>query len=155
MAKISYAVIRDSREKEGMGWWFSKDDYCQGTVCRKLDTADYSIENFETKFAIDRKGQVSEFATNLSDPRFYRELERFDTFKRGWIFNEFYLDDIMIWPATSGIPKRQLQYVKTTPKYLIMKLNEIQVKFNVSVLFVGSYGKEVASSMFKRWVEHG
>jgi len=155
LAKINYTAIRDSREKDGMGWWFPKDEYCQGTVCRKLDTGDYSLEGFETRYSIDRKGCVSEFATNLSDQRFYRELERFDSFKKGFVLCEFYIDDLFLWPATSGIPHRQLQFVRTTPKYLIMKLNEIQVKFNIGVIFAGSYGKEVTSSMFKRWVENG
>jgi hypothetical protein len=42
-----FTVIRDSREKEGHGWWYDEDAYCIGTEITKLDIGDYSIKDKE------------------------------------------------------------------------------------------------------------
>lgn len=147
-----YTVISDSREKNG--YTFPANDHCDGTIVKGLKTGDYSLVGFEDSFAIERKGGVAEFSGNLTDPRFFRELERFDSIRHGFLVLEFYLDDIMMFPATSGIPKNKLQYIKVTPNFLLMKTMEIQVKYNIKTLFVGPYFMNVSQSLFKRIVEN-
>ncbi len=153
MSYAKYTVIKDTREKQGHGWTFAEDSACAGTITRKLDTGDYSLEGYEDLIAIERKESVSELASNVTDPRFFRELERFSSIKYGFLVLEFYLDDLMFWPETSGIPEKQRKFIKVTNKFLVMKLNEIQVKYNIKIMFVGSHGRDLVSSLFKRILE--
>ncbi len=152
---MKYKVLRDTREKVNNGYIFDNSAACEGTDTVTLHTGDYSLDGFyENKyFVVERKGSISELATNLTDPRFFRELERLKEFKFAWIFCDFYIDDVMLFPATSGIPKSKLQFIKVTPQFLMMKINEIQVKYNVRFMFVGPYGRDVLSSLFKRILE--
>ena len=50
-----FTVIRDTREKEGHGWWFDENAYCIGTEKTKLDIGDYSIKDKEHILCIERK----------------------------------------------------------------------------------------------------
>ena len=55
-----FTVIRDTREKEGHGWWFDENAYCIGTEKTKLDIGDYSIKDKEHILCKERKESVSE-----------------------------------------------------------------------------------------------
>ena len=65
-----FTVIRDTREKEGHGWWFDENAYCIGTEKTKLDIGDYSIKDKEHILCIERKESVSELAGNCGEKRF-------------------------------------------------------------------------------------
>jgi hypothetical protein len=106
---------------------------------------------FEDIVTVDRKGAVSEFATNLFDARFERELERMSTFKFAAIVLEFDWEAMNIWPKGSGIPFAKQQYMKITSHILIAKFWSLKLAYpHVDFMFAGNYGKEAVSSLFKR-----
>ena len=70
-----FTVIRDTREKEGHGWWYEEDAYCIGTEATKLDVGDYSIKDKEHILCIERKESISELAGNCGSS-FCAPLER-------------------------------------------------------------------------------
>lgn len=151
-----YTVIQDTREKERFNkWHFPVSSSCNGTRVDTLKTGDYTLEGYEEIFTLERKGKLSEFATNVNEARFWKELERMEAFKYPFLLLEFELSDILKWPHGAGIPFNKIKDIKTTPAYILMKLNEILVKYKVKVIFAGSDGLTIASSLFKRIVEHG
>ena len=32
-----FTIIRDTREKKGLGWWFDESSHCTGTEVKKLE----------------------------------------------------------------------------------------------------------------------
>lgn len=150
-AKARYTVIRDTREKEGQGWHFAPSTSCQGTVRRKLDTGDYTIEGMESLFTVDRKGSIAEFAGNIYQGRFARELERMASFKLAIVLLEFDYEDIVNWPQSSDIPRARWKYLKVTRALFQKRLWELQIAHpHVHFIFAGLHGKEAMSSLLKR-----
>jgi len=149
-----YVVLRDTREKEGQGWSFRKSSRCGGTVTRKLDTGDYTLEGLENYLTIERKGSVSEWAKNVTEARFERELERLDAIQHPWILLEFNMTDLMNYPVGSGIPRAKWRYLKFRGPFILKKMTEMMMQHRVRIVLCGSNGKEVASNIFKRTVEH-
>lgn len=146
-----YLVIRDSREKEGHGWWFSESEACRGTEVRALKTGDYTIAGYEEKVTIDRKGSVSEFATNLMEARFERELERMADFELAVVLLEFDVEEFLRWPVGSDIPKARQRKMRLNGRVLMAKLWEMKLKYPyVDFFFAGASGKQAAASLFKR-----
>ena len=149
-----YVVIRDTREKPGQGWSFAASASCAGTRIATMKTGDYTLEGFEAVVCVERKGSIAEFAGNLCQDRFRRELDRMASFKHCVVVLEFNMDDIMMWPQGSGIPKHRQQYMKITKHVILKKFWELQRDYpHISFLFVGRHGKDVVSSLFKRIVE--
>jgi hypothetical protein len=154
-AKTIYTVARDRREKPGKGWTFPAGPTCGGTVETTLGTGDYSLIGFEDRFVIERKGRSSEFAGNLFEARFLRELDRLDAFQHAFVFLEFHLSDLVHWPATSGIPASRRKQLRLTAPAYVKRFWELTLQHpNIHFQFVGDHGREAASSLFKRIVEH-
>mgnify|MGYP003119589363 FL=1 len=151
MRQKKYNVIKDTREQKG--WDFSDSASCSGTTIGKLDTGDYSLEGYEETLSIERKGSISEFARNITEKRFERELERMVEYKYRYVILEFNMRDIMDYPHGSGIPYSKRKYIKIKGPFILKRTLELGMKYNVHILFCGAYGKEVASSIFKRVVE--
>tara|TARA_A100001201_G_scaffold143348_1_gene144617 strand:+ start:1516 stop:1983 length:468 start_codon:yes stop_codon:yes gene_type:complete len=151
MRQKKYNVIKDTREQKG--WDFSDSASCSGTTIGKLDTGDYSLEGYEEILSIERKGSISEFARNITEKRFERELERMVEYKYRYVILEFNMRDIMDYPHGSGIPYSKRKYIKIKGPFILKRTLELGMKYNVHILFCGAYGKEVASSIFKRVVE--
>lgn len=149
---MKFTVIKDTREQ--IGWFFEKSDSCNGTEILKLNSGDYTVKGYENQFTIERKGKLSEFVTNLTDPRFYRELERMSQMKHAFLLLEFNMEDVMSWPYGAGLPNERIKYIKTSPHFIIMKVNEIMVKYNVKVIFAGDNGRDIAYSLFKRIIDN-
>ena len=150
-----YTVIRDTREKEGHGWRWRKSTACSGTVDGKIDTGDYTLMGYEHLLCLERKGRVSEWATNLTEKRFYRELDRMKEIPYAYILLEFHMEDLIKYPVDSGIPYKKQRYMKFKGRQVLAKTLEIMVKYpNIKIIFCGRKGKDVASSLFKRVVEH-
>lgn len=149
-----YKVLRDTREKENHGWVFPVGSHCVGTHEKTLKTGDYTLEGFEDTFVIERKGSVAEFSTNLTQPRFEKELERLDQFKFAFIVLEFELKDIVKFPVNSGIPEFRWATLRVTPQFLMKRLHEVQLAHRAQLVFAGMWGREYASSLFKRVVEN-
>lgn len=154
MSTAEYEVIRDTREKENQGWIFPAKSPCKGTVIQKLATADYTLKGFENALAIERKATTSEIATNLTQDRFDRELERLQEFKYAFIVCEFMLEDVIKFPLNSGVPEKLQSRIRVTPQFILKRLNEIQIKYGIHLIFAGRYGREFCSSLFKRIIEN-
>jgi len=148
-----YEVIRDTREQEG--WVFPASDPCLGTVVGTLKTGDYTLKGYEDVFVIERKGSTGEFAANIVQSRFERELERLKGFRYAFVVLEFTISDIVSFPYNSGIPKDKWRSLRISPQFLMKRINDFQVQYpNVHFVFAGSHGREFASSLFKRIAEH-
>ena len=59
-------------------------------------------------------------------------------FRWKYILCEFSIDDLMNFPQNSGIPKKQLQYVRMNGKFMWKKLCEYQEQSGVEVVFCDS-----------------
>jgi ERCC4-type nuclease len=93
---LGYTVLKDTREQQG--WTFEQGKFCNGTIPRALKTGDYTLLGYENVLCVERKKNVAEFAGNIVEKRFERELERMESFLYSFIICEFTLADIMAWP---------------------------------------------------------
>lgn len=146
-----YLVYRDTREKEG--WDFAHSGYCAGTEEQTIKTGDYTLYGYESHICIERKGNVSELATNITQPRFERELERMKDFPWRYILLEFEMKHVVEFPKGSKIPAYKRKYMKVRGPFFLKRILELQKKYDVPFLFCGDYAKEVCSSIFKRFME--
>lgn len=144
-----FTIIVDTREQKP--WTF--DDH--SVANRKLDTGDYSVEGLEKIFTIERKRSVSEIAGNISEKRFYDELDRMRDFKHKFILLEFSLNSVLDYPVGSTVPKKLWNTLKITGKYILKYLTEISIKYDVHIIYCGSSdnAEEMALSIMKRMVE--
>lgn len=151
---MGYTIIRDSREKVGHGWFWDTSKYCEGTKISKLEQGDYTIEGYQDFFVIERKGGVSEFASNVVQQRFKDELERSRHVKHFWILLEFSFANLIDYPVGSGIPKMKWKGLAYTGPFIMKRVIEIQMEFpNVHIIPCQDRGKVIASSIFKRAIE--
>ena len=132
-----FKVIRDTREKKGHGWWFEEEAYCIGTDVTKVDIGDYAIEGMEHLLCIERKESVSEFAGNCGEKRFFRELEKMQTFPHAFLLLEFHWLDIERYPHGSGIPKKMWNSLRIKGKYMERVISTIQIERGVHVIACG------------------
>lgn len=130
---MGFTVIRDTRERVRKGWFFTKDEQCDGTIERKLETGDYSIHGYESVVCIERKGAVTELAANLHQTRFIAELERMKAYRYKYLVLEFSLYDLMKYPE--GYQKR---FAKFGGRYFIKKLYEYQLEYDFHMMFTGN-----------------
>jgi ERCC4-type nuclease len=144
-----FNVIIDTREQQG--WEFTSDKV-ESTISRKLDTGDYSIEGLEHVLCIERKKSVAEIAGNVIDDRFFRELERMAEFPHSFLICEFDFEDIVMYPQGSNIPKKMWKKVKVRGPLILKKLSEIQVNYDVHIVFAGNADNAVyaATNIMKR-----
>lgn len=154
--KILPHIIKDTREQKG--WEFSPSKNFAGTEVKTLPTGDYSIEGYEHLFVIERKGSVVELAQNLTNPdkwdAFARELERLQEFPLSFIFCEFNIDDVVLYPRTTNLPWPIRRKIKVRPEYYLKRVMELMTIFNGRVFFTGpNFGQETALSLCKRIVE--
>lgn len=148
-----FTVARDSREQKGNGWWFEESDRCAGTIVKTLQTGDYTIEGYESLLCIERKASTGEFAKNITEARFDRELERMESFRYPFVILEFSLRDIINFPKNSGIPQHKWSEIKIKPQFMLKRLVEYQVKYKSKIIFADYYGAQMAESIFKRIVD--
>ena len=118
---------------------------------QKLDTGDYSLRGLEKDFCIERKRSVSEFAGNITEKRFDRELERMAKMKWSFLFLEFDCADISIYPHGQGIPKRLMKKIRITPNFIFSKIAQIQLMgIHVVLCRNAGYAQVLAENLFKR-----
>lgn len=150
-----FLVIRDTQEKENKGWRFNKTDYCEGTVDQKLCTGDYTLDCYQNIFTIERKGSISEFAHNVIEERFDREIERMKNIPHSFILLEFNMSDILAYPYSAKIPRNKIKDVKIRGKYILRRINEFMIQYpNIKIIPCGNKGKDMAISIFKRIVQY-
>lgn len=143
-----FKVIIDTREK--YAWSFVEKDV--ETVTTKIDTGDYTIEGMEDLICIERKRSVSEWSLNLTSKRFFKELERMQTFKWKYIICEFTLGQMMRFPEGAKLPARVRNKIRVRGPFLLKKTTEIMRDYNVPILFCDNhmYGEEVCYDILKR-----
>lgn len=147
-------VYRDSRENEnGNGWWFPESTICAGTIVKGLKTGDYTLEGFENDFVIERKSGTAEIAQNINEGRFIRELERLEEFKYPFLIAECTWDDVLAFPAQSGIPQRVWPKLRVKNTFILRRLLEYQLKYKTRIILAGAHAQNVAKSLFKRIIE--
>ena len=149
---MKYKVIRDSREQQG--WDFSPSTSCLGTEVRTIATGDYTIEGYEGVLAIERKGTLGEFSSNIVQKRFENEMVRLEEYTYPFIILEFELSDVINFPVGSGIPKSKWASLKVSKWFILKRIVELQIKYKTKIIFAGKYGKEIAASIFKRVLEN-
>lgn len=147
-----FTIIRDTREKDGHGWNFRASKYCDGQELQALKTGDYSIAGFEDKFCIERKGSVAEVAKNISEDRFWREVERMEAMPYRFIIFEFPMSDIVNFPNVSAIPRNRRKYIKISGNYLLSKILDLQIKHNIVCIFLDDkyHSQRVALAIIKK-----
>lgn len=162
---MTYTIIRDSREQAGKGWVFSKSELFDGTEIAKLGTGDYTIKGFEKQIVIERKGCVAEFCANLTQQRFVgdyvdgkdiskqSEFVRMETIPHTFIILEFNLEELLKYPYIKEIPSYRRKYIKFKGYAALGKINELMLKYKTKILFCGDKGQDVASSIFKRFLD--
>ena len=149
MNQDPFTIIIDTREQ--IPWEFG----FHNTAKKKLDTGDYTIEGFENILAIERKKSVSEIATNLSESRFSDVLDRLNKIKHSYMVFEFSLDEVYSFPVGSDIPKKLWDKLRISGNYIIKRLIEIQLKYNIQVVFCGDSdnAEKFSASLMKRIYE--
>lgn len=135
-------IIRDTREQKG--WEFLENEFFAGTVVKKLDTGDYSIEGYESLLTIERKGCVAELVSWFFESRCQDNLDRLSIFKYKFLLLEFDVDDVINYPNGVAAPKYLKSKMKTSPSYILKRLNEMVVEYEVPYIFVGNHGQKIA-----------
>jgi len=132
---------------------FDSSNSCEGTVSEKLDTGDYSLSGYEDVFTIERKGSISEFAQNVVQDRFEKELQRMEDIKYGYIILEFNMEELIQYPASLKLNYHQKKKIRLRGSFILKRLIEFSILYKTKILFCGEHGKQVADSIFKRIIE--
>lgn len=152
-----YTVLRDTAEQKNHGWLFPASTVCVGTQPFNMPTGDYTLAGYENIFTIERKGSVSEFAQNITVKDKWRcfkeELERMEGFANPFIVLEFTVEQLLGYPEGCGLPRAVVKEIRTGGAFLLKRVLEIELRYKVKIIFAGTKGPEVASSLFKRIVE--
>jgi hypothetical protein len=127
-----FTILIDTREQEP--WEFFDVE----TKAHALQTGDYTIEGCADFLCIERKKSAGELNKNIVTPRFNKELDRMLDFKYAYLILEFSIDDILNFPVGSNIPKHIWKKLKVTGRYMLKRLAEIEIDYNVRVLPCGT-----------------
>ena len=143
----TYTVIRDTRERDGHGWFFNahvpdrRSPRCEGTIINTLQTGDYSLVGYTDILAIERKFAFSELWGNYSSkkrPAFEEEMARMSKLKYAYIIIESSMtpDVLELSPPqfTKGVPGTSL----------IRWLMHMSVKYGVNIIPAGQCGRKIA-----------
>ena len=142
-----FLVIRDTREQTG--WQFTAGKTCLGTKAGTLKTGDYTVEGYENLLSIERKGSVQEFAQNLMDDRFFRDMERMKEYKYAYLILEFTAEDLFNYPESANIPSAAKARIRTNGNFLMSKTMHLQNNYPIKVFFAGRKGKDMAYYIMK------
>lgn len=134
MSENRFHVIKDTREKDGHGWWWEESSYCSGTTKAKLDVGDYSLEGFEDKLCIERKESAAEFANNCTEKRFWTLMDKMATYKHSFLILEFSWLDIERFPEGSTVPKHLHSKIRVKGRYMMSVLSTMMVDKGIQVL---------------------
>lgn len=136
-----FMLVRDTREKEGHGWSWPEDNDCQGTITRKIDYGDYSVEGLDFKIFIDRKQNVSEIAKNVIEKRFEKLLENIRDFRYKFLICEFTFEQLSSYPVGSDLPPSLYKRIRIRGGFLQAWLAKITLDYGVNVIFCGDAKK--------------
>ena len=130
-----FDVIVDTREQTP--WEFSSSAINEVWI-DTLKSGDYSISGYEDRFSIERKGSTAELFSNITQKRFENELERLVEYERKFLIFEFSYNDILQYPYGTNIPKYKWKYLRIKPQFVVKKLAEFQIKYNIPIIYAGS-----------------
>ena len=142
MKDPDFTIIVDTREQQP--WNFN--NFAKAN--KKLDTGDYSIDGLQHVLAIERKKSVSELATNIVESRFHDVVIRLSQLKYSFLLLEFDLEDVLIYPIGSTVPRKMWSKIKISPAFILKNILELQLKHNIIVYFCGN------SSNAEKMAEH-
>jgi len=150
---MALTVVVDTREK--IPWEFAGSKTITNFVSQKVDTGDYAILGLEDMLCLERKRSVEEFAGNVTQKRFWKEVERMKEIPNRFIILEFSIDDILHYPVGSNIPRSKWKYLKVKGPFIMRKISELQVEHGVQVVFCGNteHAEYVAANIIKRVYE--
>lgn len=142
----NFTIIVDTREQQP--WTFES----YAVASRKLDTGDYSIEGLEHLLCIERKKSASEFANNIVESRFKDVVMRMSNMKYSFLLLEFDLEDLLIYPIGSTVPKKMWDKIKISPAFLIKNIIDLELSHNIKVFFCGdaSNAAKLAEMILKK-----
>lgn len=151
MKDPDFTIIVDTREQQP--WNFKNF----ATAHKKLDTGDYSIDGLQHILCIERKKSISEFANNIVESRFQDVIMRMSQLKYSFLLLEFDLEDVLIYPVGSTVPRKMWDKIKISPAFLLKNILELQIKHNIIVYFCGNSGdaEKMAEYIMKKiyWIE--
>ena len=147
-------VICDTREQKPLNLAHYSSSV-RDVVRAKLITGDYSVRGYEHLLSIERKDNVGELATNVAEKRFWEEMGRLQKFKYKFVLCSFDVDDILRYPIGTNIPKKMWPKLKITPGFIMYKISDIQVGYDIPVIFAGDADNAayLAVNIMKRMVE--
>lgn len=145
----NFEIIVDTREQQP--WEFRN---MEKTIA-KLDTGDYSLKGLEDIFCIERKGSISEFANNITEKRVKDVVARLSKIPHAFLLFEFDLEDVLIYPVGSSVPRKMWSKLRISPKFILKHINELQLLHNVKILFCGdaSNAEKMATSLMRKIYE--
>ncbi len=144
-----FNIIIDTREQQA--WEFPR----HSTANKKLDTGDYSLAGMEEVLCIERKKSVSEIASNITEKRFEDVLERMTKYKYSYMIFEFSLTDVLMYPQGSEIPRHKWKYIRISPNFILKKLSEYMINYNIKIIFGDSpkNAQKIAMALMRRVYE--
>ena len=139
-------IIVDTREQQPWSFDFNE------IAVAKLDTGDYSVAGLEEVLCIERKKSVSEIANNIVEKRYKDWTKRMSKYKYKFLMLEFDLVDVYRYPRIPDVPKKLWEKIKVSPKFIIKCLIELQVYYNIQVVFCGDHenAERLALSIMKK-----
>jgi ERCC4-type nuclease len=138
-------IIIDSREKKPLTFGEIP------TIVQKLKTGDYSVCGLEDKLCIERKASVAEVALNVVQERFVRELKRMHKMEHSYLLLEFSIQDVLIFPAGSAIPKSKRKFVRARGPFIMSKLKAFEKEYDIEMIFAENRAncREIAIGIMK------
>ena len=98
---MEFNVIIDSREQKPLEFNSSAIDEI---IVSKLDEGDYAIAGLEDKLCIERKASFMEVYKNVTEKRFWSEVQRMANYKYKFLVCEFSMSDVDGFPHNTGLP---------------------------------------------------
>jgi len=136
--KIS--VLRDTKEK--LGFWTFSGYPKIATTSKALVTGDYTIDQYEDRFVIERKKTFKELASNLGrhdHKRFYAEIDRLSKVEHSFIIIETTLEEFYLGCSFSRL----------TPHTVHSHLLNFQLQ-GIQVIFGGWQSEWIASKLIEK-----
>jgi DNA excision repair protein ERCC-4 len=134
--KRHFVVLIDTREQKP--WKLEHP-----SVRKCLDAGDYSLEGYEHKIRVERKGSANEFASNVGKdwPRFQDALRKLQRYPHRCIVCEFEMRDIF----------QENWRGRMTVDAVLGRLSEITLEMQIPVVFAGCRGRSVCEAFLVRY----
>jgi hypothetical protein len=128
-------IIQDTREK--IPWNFISYNKCKGQIIHSLSEGDYTLEAYPKLICIERKKSVVELAMNLGKKykQFRAELNRLQTYRFRYVICEFPEQQLLIYPTGCKLPKKILNKLRMSGKFLHKRVTELTDEYSIEFIF--------------------